>query len=82
MKLDFLITIFAQIFAKFKQKNPAVAGIIALVLMAVIYTANQGTLLGVFTIPEWASQVLTGISTLLLAVNGSSTSAYLPPGRV
>lgn len=82
MKLDFLVTIFASIFAKFKQKNPAVAGIIALALMVVIYTANQGTLLGVFAIPQWASEILSGLSTVLLALNGASTAAYLPPGRV
>ena len=82
MKFDFLVTIFASVFAKFKQKNPVVAGFIALFLMVVIYTASQGTLLGVFSIPEWAAEILQGLSTVLLAVNGSSTSAYLPPGRV
>ena len=55
--MNYLVQIFAGIFARFKQKNPVVAGIIALVLLAVVYTADQGTALGVFTLPVWAKDI-------------------------
>jgi hypothetical protein len=77
MKFDFFIQFFAQLFAKFKQKNPGVAGVILLVLLAVVYTADQGTMLGVFSLPLWASDTLKYAATFLLALNGASTSQYV-----
>ena len=75
--MNLFIQFFAALFAKFKQKNPVVAGIIALVLLVSVYAADQGTALGIFTLPSWAAEGIKGISLLLLAVNGSSTSQYL-----
>lgn len=74
--MNYLVQIFAGIFARFKQKNPAVAGIIALVLLCVVYAADQGTLLGVFTLPVWASDAIKWLGTILLAANGASTHQF------
>jgi hypothetical protein len=70
-KMDFISKILAQIFEKFKQSNPVVASIIALVMIVTVYTAEQGTLLGVFELPIWASDTLKWISTIVLALNGT-----------
>lgn len=74
--MNYLVQIFAGIFARFKQKNPVVAGIIALVLLAVVYTADQGTALGVFTLPVWAADAIKWLGTIALAVNGASTHQF------
>ena len=74
--MNYLVQIFAGIFARFKQKNPAVAGIIALASMGVIYTADQGTALGVFALPEWAADAVKWLGTIVLAVNGASTHQF------
>jgi hypothetical protein len=75
--MNLFITFFAAVFAKFKQKNPAIAGIIALVLIVAVYTAEQGTALGAFTLPTWAAEAVKTVSLLLLAVNGAHTSEFL-----
>jgi hypothetical protein len=75
--MNLFITFFAAVFAKFKQKNPFIAGIIALVLLVAVYAADQGTALGIFTLPSWAAEGVKAISLLLLAVNGASTSEFL-----
>jgi threonine/homoserine/homoserine lactone efflux protein len=69
--MNYLVQVFAGIFARFKQKNPAVAGIIALVCLAVIYTA-----LGVFALPQWAADAVKWLGTFVLAVNGASTHQF------
>ena len=78
--MNYLVTIFAGIFARFKQKNPAVAGIIALVLLCVVYAADQGTLLGVFTLPTWAADAVKWLGTIVLTVNGASTHQFTEEG--
>lgn len=71
--MNLFIQFFAALFAKFKQKNPVVAGIIALVLIVAVYTAEQGTALGLFTLPSWAAESVKTVSLLLLALNGAHT---------
>jgi len=78
--MNLFIQFFAAVFAKFKQKNPVVAGIIALVLIVAVYTAEQGTALGIFTLPSWASEAVKTVSLLLLALNGAHTSQYVGKG--
>lgn len=75
--MNLFITFFAAVFAKFKQKNPAIAAIVALVLMVAVYAADQGTALGIFTLPGWAAEGVKAVSLLLLAVNGAHTSEFL-----
>lgn len=74
--MNYLVQVFAGIFARFKQKNPAVAGIIALVCLAVVYTADQGTALGVFALPQWAADAVKWLGTIVLTVNGASTHQF------
>lgn len=77
--MDFLIKFLAQLFNSFKIKNPAVAAVVLFVLGVVNFGANNGSLLGVFALPEWAGEVLKYISTFLLAVTGAQTYQYLNP---
>jgi len=69
---------FAAAFAKFKQKSPIIAGIIAFALLVIVYAADQGTALGIFTLPQWAADTVKYVGMILLAVNGAHTSQYLP----
>lgn len=71
---DFLTALLVQLWDKFKAKNAKVATLIVLLLGTVIYFADQGTLLGVITIPQGVSDVLKWLGTALLALQGSRTS--------
>lgn len=75
--MEFITNIFAQLFAKFEQKNPAVAALIALILLTVAYFADQGTALGVFILPSWAAEATKWIAQIALALNGAKTIAQL-----
>lgn len=77
--MDFITQFLARLFEQFKAKNPTVAGIVLLVLVAITHTAHQGTLLGLYDLPEWASGALQFIGLFLIAVTGSETFRYLPP---
>lgn len=72
--MDFITALLVQLWDKFKAKNAKVATLIVLALGTVLYFADQGTLLGVVEIPEWASGVIKFLSTFLLAVQGSRTT--------
>lgn len=71
---DFLNSILANLFDKFKAKNPKVAGIIILVLGTVIYLAENGLgeLLG-----QNMSEVVKWVSVVLIALQGSRTTELL-----
>jgi predicted histidine transporter YuiF (NhaC family) len=75
--MEFITNIFAQLFAKFEQKNPAVAALIALILLTVAYFADQGTALGVFALPSWAAEATKWLAQIALALNGAKTIAQL-----
>lgn len=77
--MEFLIRWLASLFETFKLKSPVVAGIILLVLSAVVVTVDQGTVLGLFTLPVWLGEVLRYVALFLVAVTGSRTSRYLTP---
>lgn len=74
---DIFITFFANVFAAFKQKNPAIAGVLALIALTVVGFAENGTLLGVFSLPDWAASAVKIIGALFLAVNGAHTTEIL-----
>lgn len=74
---DFILKILVGIWDKFKAKNATVATIIVLALGTVVYFADQGTLLGVFTLPEWTANALEFLGTLLIALTGSRTTEDL-----
>lgn len=71
---DFLTTLLVNLWDKFKAKNAKVATLIVLVLGSLVYFADKGTLLGVFTLPEWLSPAIQWVGTLLLALQGSRTT--------
>lgn len=75
--MDFIIQLLARLFAGFKLKNPVAAAAVLLLLSAITYTASQGTILGLYTLPAWASPVLTYIGLFLTSVTGSQTYQYL-----
>lgn len=77
--MDFLIKFLAQIFNSFKLKNPAVAAAILFGLGVILNGATQGTYYGLFTLPEWANEVVRYVTMFLMAVTGSQTFQHLTP---
>lgn len=77
--MDWIIQLLARLFSAFKLKNPVVAGVILLLVGAAVKTAQDGVLLGLFTLPAWANQVVQYVGLFLLAVTGSQTYQYLNP---
>jgi hypothetical protein len=74
---DFLVNLLVNLWDKFKAKNAKVATLIVVVLGTLVYFADQGTLAGLITLPDWAATAIQWIGTLLLALQGSRTSADL-----
>lgn len=74
---DFLVNLLVNLWDKFKAKNAKVATLIVIVLGTLVYFADQGTLAGLIVLPEWGATALQWIGTLLLALQGSRTSADL-----
>lgn len=77
--MEFLVQLLAKLFAGFKLKNPVAAAAVLLLLSVITYTASQGSLLGLYALPEWARPVLTFVGLFLTAVTGSQTYQYLSP---
>lgn len=75
--MNYIVELLAKLFATFKLKNPMLASVVLLVLGAVSYTAQQGTFLGLFVLPEWATPALSFVALFLTAVTGSQTYQYL-----
>lgn len=74
---DFLVNLLVNLWDKFKAKNAKIATLIVVVLGTLVYFADQGTLAGLITLPAWAATAIQWIGTLLLALQGSRTSADL-----
>lgn len=77
--MDFLIKFLAQIFSSFKLKNPVVAAGILFGLGVILNGVTQGTFYGLFTLPDWANEVVRYVTMFLLAVTGSQTFKYTTP---
>lgn len=78
---DFLTKLLAQLFDSFKAKNPKVAAVLILVLVTITNFAEQGTLIGLFTLPEWAAEVVKWVSLALLGIVGSRTTQILADNK-
>jgi uncharacterized membrane protein YkvI len=74
---DFLTQLLAQLVNAFKAKSPKIAAIILLVLGTVVGFADQGTLLGLLTLPAWLAAGVKWVGTLLGFLTGSQTWQYL-----
>lgn len=72
--MDFFSTFIAGVFSKFKKTNPVAAGVTALVAGTVLYFADQGTALGLISLPTWASSVTKLVSVLVLTFNSHQES--------
>lgn len=79
---DFVTTILARFFDSFKLKNPKLAAIVVVALLTIIKFANEGTAIGLFVLPEWASSAVQWVSTVLLAIVGSRTTNFLQAGGI
>lgn len=71
---DFLVNILVNLWDKFKAKNAKVATLIVLVLGALVYFADQGTLAGIIELPTWAATAIQWLGTVLLALQGARTT--------
>lgn len=74
---QFIIDLLVKLWDKFKAANAQTATLIVLILGTLVYFADQGTLAGFITLPEWAATAIQWLGTLLLALQGSRTSADL-----
>ena len=74
---DFLTKLLAQIFETFKMKNPKLAALVILLLLSLQYVATQGSVLGLFMLPEWLAGGIDLVSRILAALVGSSTFHFL-----
>lgn len=74
---EFLVNLLVNLWDKFKAKNAQLATLIVVVLGTLVYFADQGTLAGLVVLPEWAATAIQWLGTLLLALQGSRTSADL-----
>ncbi len=74
---DFLVNLLVNLWDKFKAKNAKVATAIVLVLMTLVYFADQGSLAGLISLPAWAATAIQWLGTVLLALQGARTSADL-----
>lgn len=74
---DFLVNLLVNLWDKFKAKNAKVATLIVLVLGTLVYFADQGSLAGVIALPEWLATAIQWLGTVLLALQGSRTTADL-----
>lgn len=77
--MDFLIKFLAQIFSGFKLKNPLAASVVLFALGVILNGVAQGSFYGLFSLPEWANEVVRYITMFLLAVTGSQTFQYIHP---
>jgi len=76
---DFFTRLIAEIVEKFKVANPKTFAAIALVLLTLIYGAQQGTLLGIWEIPGQLADAIVWLGSLIATLLGSQTFRYLPP---
>ena len=74
---DFLVNLLVNLWDKFKAKNAKIATLIVLALGTLVYFADQGTLAGIFELPAPVATAIQWLGTLLLALQGSRTSADL-----
>ncbi len=74
---DFLVNLLVNLWDKFKAKNAKIATLIVLALGTLVYFADQGTLAGIFELPAAVATAIQWLGTLLLALQGSRTSADL-----
>lgn len=74
---QFIIDLLVKLWDKFKAANAQTATLIVLILGTLVYFADQGTLAGFITLPDWAATAIQWLGTLLLALQGSRTSADL-----
>lgn len=75
---DWLTQMLAGLINTFKAKNPKVFALIALGLLSVNFTADQGNILGVFAVPEAVSFWIDKATTLLGVMLGAHTFNFLP----
>lgn len=75
---DWLTELLAGLIDTFKIKNPKVFAIIALVLLSINFTTDQGAILGVFDVPEAVAYWIDKATTLLGVLLGAHTFNFLP----
>lgn len=78
---DFLTKFLAGLFEAFKQKSPKTAAILLLVLVTLVGFADQGTLVGLLTLPAWLADAVEWLGLLLASLIGSQTYQYLPADK-
>jgi hypothetical protein len=72
---EFLTGLLVQFWNKFKVKNAKVATAILVIVGGIVWFANQGTLAGIITLPEWAASFITYLGSVYLLLMSPHTSS-------
>lgn len=81
--MDFIQTFLAGFLDKFKAKNPMIYGLIVVVLMTIMYAADQAVAQGVLSEGQvpWLARAIEILSQILIVVTGSRTVRYMGPPK-
>ena len=73
--------IIAKILENFRQKNPKLYAVLFVVLLTAIYFAQQGTLFGLFKLPDLIAKAVSWVSIILGFLSSSQVFNFLPPAQ-
>lgn len=76
---DFITKFLAEMLERFKTSNPKTFAVSALVVLTLTYSAQQGTLLGLYSLPEAFTAVIKWVGPLLGTLISTSTFKFLSP---
>lgn len=74
---DFITKFLAEMLERFKTSNPKTFAISALAVLTLTYSAQQGTLLGLYSLPEAVSAFIKWVGPLLGTLMSTQTFAFL-----
>lgn len=74
---EFITKFLAEFLERFKTSNPKTFAVSALVVLTLTYSAQQGTLLGLYTLPEAVAAFIKWVGPFVGTVISTSTFNFL-----
>lgn len=74
---DFITKFLAEMLERFKTANPKTFAVLALVVLTLTYSAQQGNLLGLYPLPEAVAAAIKWIGPLLGTLISAQTFRYI-----
>lgn len=75
--MDFITGILAQLFDKFKLRNPVIAAAVLVTLFGLVQSLHQAVSAGLLGQYAWLTDVLRWLTAFLMAVTGAKTTLFL-----